>query len=71
MSSLAIQQMSWEEKLRAMEELWESLSSEEARPKSPVWHGDALRETERRYDAGQEKPIDWTLAKRELRERRK
>ena len=41
MSSFAIQQMSWEEKLRAMEELWESLSREPGRMESPAWHGDA------------------------------
>jgi len=70
MSSLAIQQMSWEEKLRAMEELWDALSREPARLESPAWHGDALRETERRYKAGQEQPIDWTAAKQELRRRR-
>ena len=71
MSSLAIQQMSWEEKLRAMEELWESLSEEPSRLEPPAWQGDALRETERRYEAGQEEPIDWAIAKQELRERRK
>lgn len=71
MSTLAIQQMSWEEKLRAMEELWESLSGEGARLESPAWHGEALRETEQRYDTGQEQPIDWAIAKQELRERRK
>jgi len=68
MSTLAIQQMSWEEKLRAMEELWESLSDEGVRFESPAWHGDALRETEQRYDAGQEQPIDWATAKQELRD---
>jgi Putative addiction module component len=71
MSSLAIKQMSREEKLRAMEELWESLSAEGAQLPSPGWHGDALRETEQRYEAGKEQPVDWTTAKRELRERRK
>jgi hypothetical protein len=71
MSTLAIQQMSWEEKLRAMEELWESLSADAARFESPSWHGDALRETERRIEAGQEQPVDWAIAKQELRERRK
>lgn len=71
MSSLTIQQMSWEEKLRAMEELWESLSSDAARLESPAWHGDALRETERRFEAGQEQPVDWATAKQELRDRRK
>lgn len=71
MSTLAIQQMSWEEKLRAMEELWESLSEEATRLESPAWHGDVLRETERRYEAGQEQPVDWAIVKQELRERRK
>ena len=70
MSSLPIQQMSWQEKLRAMEELWESLSKDAARLESPAWHGDALRETERRYEGGHETPVDWSIAKRELRERR-
>lgn len=71
MNSLAIQQMSWEEKLRAMEELWESLSREPGRLESPAWHGDALLETERRHDSGLEEPMDWTVAKQELRQRRK
>jgi len=72
MNTLAIQQMSWEEKLRAMEELWESLSGGGGvRLESPAWHGEALRETEQRYEAGQEQPIDWVIAKQELRERRK
>lgn len=54
-----------------MEELWESLSREPSRLESPEWHGDALRETERRYQAGLEEPIDWAVAKQELRQRRK
>jgi hypothetical protein len=58
--------MSWEEKLRAMEELWESLSRDESRLEFPAWHGDALRETEQRYEAGQEQPVDWAIAKQEL-----
>lgn len=71
MSNLAIQQMSWEEKLRAMEELWESLSTDATKLEPPAWHGDALRETEQRHEAGQEQPVDWATAKRELREHRK
>ncbi len=69
MSTLAIKQMSWEEKLRAMEELWESLSREESRLDSPPWHEAALQETAARYQAGQEQPLDWATAKRELRKR--
>jgi len=69
MSALAIKNMSWDEKLRAMEELWESLSGEEARLVSPPWHEEALRETAAGHDAGKEQPIDWETAKRELRKR--
>lgn len=35
---------------------------------SPAWHGDLLRETEQRYKAGLERPVDWATAKRELHE---
>jgi len=69
MNALAIKQMSWDEKLRIMEELWESLSREESRLESPPWHREALRETAARQEAGQEQPIDWAAAKRELRKR--
>jgi hypothetical protein len=69
MSALAIKQISWAEKLRTMEELWVSLSQDESRLASPPWHQDALRETTVRYEAGQEQPVDWDAAKRELRKR--
>ena len=69
MSGLPIKQMSREEKLQAMEELWESLSQEEEHLPSPAWHEDALKETAERYQAGEEQPIDWEAAKRELRKR--
>jgi hypothetical protein len=52
-----------------MEELWESLSQGEARLESPPWHKKALGETATRHDAGEENPIDWDAAKRELRSR--
>jgi hypothetical protein len=63
------QNMSLDEQLRAMEELWESLSREEASLESPTWHKDALRETAVGHDAGKEQPSDWDAAKRELRKR--
>jgi hypothetical protein len=69
MSTLAIKQMSWDEKLRAMEDLWESISREESRFESPSWHGEILQETAARYEAGKEQPLDWAAAKRELRKR--
>ena len=52
-----------------MEELWESLSQDEAHLESPAWHEDALRQASAAHEAGQEKPVDWGDAKRELRKR--
>ena len=69
MNTFAIKQMSWDEKLRAMEELWESISGEESRLVSPPWHEAALQETAALYEDGQEQPLDWAAAKRELRTR--
>jgi hypothetical protein len=62
-----MENMSSDKKLRAMEEQWESLSQEEARLESPPWHKKALGETAARHEAGEEQPIDWNAAKRELR----
>jgi Putative addiction module component len=69
MSVLSIKEMSWDEKLRTMEELWQSLSREEPRLESPSWHEQALRETAARYDTDKEPPIEWATAKLELRKR--
>ena len=57
------------EKLKLLEALWEDLSRDEQSLESPAWHADALRETERRVAAGEEKPLDWGAAKKELRQR--
>lgn len=61
--------MSWDEKMRATEDLWKRLSRKETLLESPPWHKDALRETVARHDAGEERPVDWDVAKRELRKR--
>lgn len=61
--------MSRDEKLRAMKELWHSLTQDESDYESPPCHEAPLRETAKLYEAGQEQPIDWSAAKRELRKR--
>ena len=67
MNTTAIDQMSWEEKLRALEELWDAITREGDRYESPAWHEQELIETQQRYDAGAEESMDWTTAKRDLR----
>ncbi len=63
----AIDQMSWEEKLRTLEELWDSIAREGDRYESPSWHEQALKETQERYESAAEQPVDWADAKRDLR----
>jgi phosphoribosylanthranilate isomerase len=62
-----IQNMSREEKLRAMEVLWQEISKEEPAPESPDWHAELLDETRSRVSAGREGRVDWDEAKRRLR----
>jgi hypothetical protein len=66
---LDLEQMSREEKLKAMHELWEDLARDEATVESPAWHADALREVEERMRQGVERVHDWEDAKKELRRR--
>lgn len=65
----AIKKLSREEKLQIMEAIWEDLSVEEETIESPVWHQEALKESEQRRMAGRENILDWKDAKRELRKR--
>lgn len=67
MTAPAIEQMSWEEKLRTLEELWDSITRERDRYESPSWHEQTLKETQERYESGAEQPMDWADAKRKLR----
>ncbi|WP_265595108.1 addiction module protein [Haloferula sp. BvORR071] len=60
--------MSTAEKLQLMEDLWQDLSTEEAEVASPAWHGEVLNERERLTSSGEEKFIDWEVAKKQLRE---
>ena len=62
-----IENMSREEKLRAMEALWQEISKEDPAPESPAWHGEVLEQTRSRVSAGTEQAVDWEEAKRRLR----
>ena len=65
---LDLGQMTLEEKLRAMEELWADLTRNEKAFQSPAWHEKVLKEREDRIKDGHETFIDWEQAKKELRE---
>jgi hypothetical protein len=66
--ALPLSEMSVEEKLQAMEALWEDLSHNAAL-ESPAWHEEVLVERERQLEAGEARFIDWELAKADIRKR--
>jgi len=68
-NTIDIGHLSREEKLRIMEAIWEDLSREDEQVESPEWHREALEETDRRRQSGQEGVVDWQEAKKELRNR--
>jgi len=67
-TELQIDQMTLEEKLRAMEALWDDLCRRGAVP-VPQWHKDILDERQRLIDEGKAEFIDWETAKKQIRER--
>jgi hypothetical protein len=69
MIALPLNEMSRAEKLMAMEALWADLSQDEQFLESPPWHLQELASTEARVNAGEETPLDWDAAKKELRRR--
>ena len=65
----AIPKLSVQEKLQAMEALWQSLSSKPEAIESPAWHEKELRARERDIESGKSKFIDWEKAKTDIRRR--
>ena len=63
-----LKKMSTEEKMRAMELLWDDLCARQPDFNSPDWHEAILKERETRLQEGKEKLIDWEQAKKEIRE---
>ena len=68
-TTLPLEQMTTEEKLIAMEELWADLTRKQNEFKSPAWHESILKERDERFRAGLEQSVDWEKAKDELRRR--
>lgn len=64
---LQLDQVTIEEKLRAMEALWEDLCRHNAVP-VPQWHRDILDERQRLIDEGKTEFLDWETVKKELRD---
>lgn len=65
--TLPLEKMSVEEKLQAMESLWDDLCSKAGVITSPPWHGDVLAEREARHKHGADEFEDWEAAKRNIK----
>ena len=70
-TTLPLDRMTKEEKLRAMEALWADLSRDETQVESPGWHEQVLHERREAVQSGQETFLDWEVAKQQLRDRQK
>ena len=68
-TTLRLDKMTREDKLRAMEALWADLSRDDAQIESPAWHGEVLRERAENVRTGKEAFVDWETAKKQLRDR--
>ena len=68
-AELQIDRMTLEEKLRAMEALWDDLCRREEAVPVPQWHKDLLDERERLVEQGNARFIDWEAAKKRISER--
>jgi hypothetical protein len=66
--SINLHGMTTPDKLRLMEALWQDLSADDSQVISPDWHGEVLAERDRLITSGEEKPLDWEIAKKQLRE---
>jgi hypothetical protein len=66
MALIAIDQMTLEEKLLAMETLWDDLCRREAGLPMLQWHKELLDERERLVRDGKARFTDWETAKRRI-----
>ncbi|MBW2108805.1 MAG: addiction module protein [Deltaproteobacteria bacterium] len=59
--------MTIEEKLRAMEGLWDDICRSAPDFSSPSWHEHILKERQQGLKNGKDKFIDWDQAKKDIR----
>jgi putative addiction module component (TIGR02574 family) len=65
--NLPLKDMSLQEKLAAMESLWDDLVRTPEALESPAWHKDLLDERRQRLAEGQSQFVDWETAKANIR----
>jgi len=65
--TLPLDQMTVDEKLRALERIWEDLCRNEADIPSPPWHREVLEAREARSREGKDRSTAWEDAKGQIR----
>jgi hypothetical protein len=65
-NALSLEKMSVEEKLQAMELLWDDLCNQAGAIVSPPWHEDALAERNAMLERGDDAFEDWEVAKKRI-----
>ena len=61
-----LKEMTTEEKLRAMEMLWDDICRNVPDFSSPAWHENILKERETKLREGKDKFVDWDEAKKDI-----
>ncbi len=67
-TTLPLEKMTTQEKLCALEEIWNDLAHAPAQVPSPVWHGEELKAREERLAKGLTHFSDWSEARKRIRE---
>ena len=65
--NLPLKEMTLQEKLAAMESIWEDLARTPEAIESPAWHKHILDERRKRLAEGQSRFTDWERAKTDIR----
>jgi len=63
---VSLAEMTRQEKLDLLEDLWADIAKDPDLYESPAWHAEELRETAGRVATGKEKFVDWETAKQQV-----
>lgn len=66
-NTLPLDKMSVEEKIQAMESLWDDLCRQAGGVVSPPWHEEVLAERDALHKRGDDEFEDWDVAKRSIK----
>lgn len=68
-AALPLKKMSVQDKISAMESIWDDLCRNAGDITSPAWHKDVLEEREKNLKSGTDSFLDWEDAKRGIRKK--